>query len=100
MERAAGGGVEIHEYAPSFLRQVAVVDALGDRPWATVGSSNLDRLSLLLARRDQRGGGDYGLCRPAPAPGARHRSRRPPAGLRPLRRSPLRQRVLDRLALA
>ena len=36
-------GVEIHEYAPSFLHaKVAVVDALGDRPWATVGSSNLD----------------------------------------------------------
>ncbi|MFX5839798.1 phospholipase D-like domain-containing protein, partial [Acinetobacter baumannii] len=44
-------GVEIHEYAPSFLHaKVAVVDALGDRPWATVGSSNLDPLSLLLAR--------------------------------------------------
>jgi cardiolipin synthase len=44
-------GVEIHEYAPSFLHaKVAVIDALGDRPWATVGSSNLDPLSLLLAR--------------------------------------------------
>jgi cardiolipin synthase len=44
-------GVEIHEYAPSFLHaKVAVVDALGERPWATVGSSNLDPLSLLLAR--------------------------------------------------
>lgn len=33
-------GVEIHEYAPSFLHaKVAVVDALGERPWATVGSS-------------------------------------------------------------
>lgn len=40
-------GVEIHEYAPSFLHaKVAVVD----RHWATVGSSNLDPLSLLLAR--------------------------------------------------
>ena len=27
-----------------------VIDATGDRPWATVGSSNLDPLSLLLAR--------------------------------------------------
>jgi len=44
-------GVEIHEYAPSFLHaKVAVIDAHGKRPWATVGSSNLDPLSLLLAR--------------------------------------------------
>ena len=44
-------GVEIHEYAPSFLHaKVAVMDALTHRPWATVGSSNLDPLSLLLAR--------------------------------------------------
>lgn len=44
-------GVEIHEYAPSFLHaKVAVIDADGTRPWATVGSSNLDPLSLLLAR--------------------------------------------------
>lgn len=40
-------GVEIHEYAASFLHaKVAVVDG----QWATVGSSNLDPLSLLLAR--------------------------------------------------
>jgi cardiolipin synthase len=40
-------GVEIHEYARSFLHaKVAVVDG----HWATVGSSNLDPLSLLLAR--------------------------------------------------
>lgn len=40
-------GVEIHEYAPSFLHaKVAVVDG----QWATVGSSNLDPLSLLLGR--------------------------------------------------
>ena len=44
-------GVEIHEYAPSFLHaKVAVIDARGEHPWATVGSSNLDPLSLLLAR--------------------------------------------------
>jgi len=44
-------GVEIHEYEPSFLHaKVAVIDARGARPWATVGSSNLDPLSLLLAR--------------------------------------------------
>lgn len=40
-------GIEIHVYAPSALHaKVAVVD----RRWATVGSSNLDPLSLLLAR--------------------------------------------------
>ena len=44
-------GIEIYEYAPSFLHaKVAVVDPDNDRPWATVGSSNLDPLSLLLAR--------------------------------------------------
>jgi cardiolipin synthase A/B len=40
-------GVEIHEYQAGFLHaKVAVVDGR----WATVGSSNLDPLSLLLAR--------------------------------------------------
>ncbi|RYF27614.1 MAG: cardiolipin synthase ClsB [Comamonadaceae bacterium] len=44
-------GVEIHEYSPSFLHaKVAVIDADGSHPWATVGSSNLDPLSMLLAR--------------------------------------------------
>ena len=44
-------GVEIYEYKASFLHaKVAVVDPDNDRPWATVGSSNLDPLSLLLAR--------------------------------------------------
>ncbi len=40
-------GVEIHEYRASYLHaKVAVVDA----QWATVGSSNLDPFSLMLAR--------------------------------------------------
>jgi cardiolipin synthase len=40
-------GVQIYEYTRSFLHaKVAVVD----RHWATVGSSNIDPLSLLLAR--------------------------------------------------
>jgi cardiolipin synthase len=40
-------GVHIHEYSRSFLHaKVAVVD----RRWATVGSSNIDPFSLLLAR--------------------------------------------------
>ena len=44
-------GVEIYEYDASFLHaKVAVVDPDSERPWATVGSSNLDPLSLLLAR--------------------------------------------------
>jgi cardiolipin synthase A/B len=44
-------GVEIHEYEPSFLHaKVAVIDARQSHSWATVGSSNLDPLSLLLAR--------------------------------------------------
>jgi cardiolipin synthase len=40
-------GVDVHEYEISFLHaKVAVVDGR----WSTVGSSNLDPLSLLLAR--------------------------------------------------
>ncbi|HET7157944.1 MAG TPA: phospholipase D-like domain-containing protein, partial [Burkholderiales bacterium] len=39
--------VEIHEYHKSFLHaKVAVIDDT----WATVGSSNIDPFSLLLAR--------------------------------------------------
>jgi cardiolipin synthase len=45
--RLLDAGIEIYEYTPSFLHaKVAVVDGL----WATVGSSNMDPLSLLLAR--------------------------------------------------
>jgi cardiolipin synthase len=40
-------GIEIHEYHRSFMHaKVAVID----RHWATVGSSNIDPFSLLLAR--------------------------------------------------
>ena len=40
-------GIELYEYEKSFLHaKVAVIDS----HWATVGSSNLDPLSLLLAR--------------------------------------------------
>jgi len=40
-------GIEIHEYQRSFLHaKVAVIDGR----WATVGSSNIDPMSLLLAR--------------------------------------------------
>ena len=41
------GGIEIFEYTASFMHaKVAVVD----QHWATVGSSNIDPFSLLLAR--------------------------------------------------
>jgi len=40
-------GIEIHEYYRSYLHaKVAVIDCC----WATVGSSNIDPFSLLLAR--------------------------------------------------
>lgn len=40
-------GIEIHEYRKSFMHsKVAVID----QSWATVGSSNIDPFSLLLAR--------------------------------------------------
>jgi cardiolipin synthase len=46
-EALLAAGVEIYEYSASFLHaKVAVIDG----HWATVGSSNLDPLSLLLAR--------------------------------------------------
>jgi cardiolipin synthase A/B len=42
-----GAGIEVHEYTRSFLHaKVGVVDGI----WATVGSSNIDPFSLLLAR--------------------------------------------------
>lgn len=45
-EELLAHGIEIHEYMPSFLHaKVAVADG-----YATVGSSNLDPFSLLLAR--------------------------------------------------
>ena len=40
-------GIEIHEYRPSYLHAKAAVI---DGQWSTVGSSNIDPLSLLLAR--------------------------------------------------
>ncbi|MFM6985228.1 MAG: cardiolipin synthase ClsB [Hydrogenophaga sp.] len=46
-EPLLAAGIEIRAYAPSALHaKVAVID----RRWATVGSTNLDPLSLLLAR--------------------------------------------------
>ncbi len=46
-DQLLAAGVEIHEYQASYLHaKVAVVDGR----WATVGSSNIDPFSLLLAR--------------------------------------------------
>lgn len=46
-QRLMKDGIEIHEYRDSYLHaKVGVVDS----EWATVGSSNLDPLSLMLAR--------------------------------------------------
>ncbi len=53
-------GIEIHEYSRSFLHaKVAVIDG----HWATVGSSNLDPLSLLLAREANVVVNDAGFAR-------------------------------------
>jgi cardiolipin synthase len=54
------GGVAISEYQASFLHaKVAVVDA----HWATVGSSNIDPFSLLLAREANLVVRDADFCR-------------------------------------
>ncbi|MBI3222620.1 MAG: cardiolipin synthase ClsB [Nitrosomonadales bacterium] len=46
-EQLLAAGIEIYEYQPGYLHaKVAVVDG----QWATVGSSNIDPFSLLLAR--------------------------------------------------
>ncbi|HYW56904.1 MAG TPA: cardiolipin synthase ClsB [Polaromonas sp.] len=91
-------GVEIHEYEASFLHaKVAVIDG----HWATVGSSNLDPLSLLLAREanvvveDKAFAGQLreALCTAIEGQGRQ---------LDPMAYSqrPLRQRVLDYAAYA
>ncbi len=90
-------GVEIHEYAASFLHaKVAVVDAR----WATVGSSNLDPLSLLLAREANivvRDAGFAGLLRERLEHAMGHGGQRVDAAAFTDR--PWRQRVLEALAL-
>ena len=91
-------GVDIHEYDAGFLHaKVAVIDG----QWATVGSSNLDPLSLLLAReanvmvRDRAFALDLRerLLQAVSSQGLR---------LDPAvySRRPLRQRVLDHIAYA
>jgi len=89
-------GVEIHEYEPSFLHaKVAVVDGC----WSTVGSSNLDPLSLLLAREanvviDDR---EFAAGLRSALQAAMQQAGRP---VQPelLARRPWRLRVLDRVA--
>ncbi len=90
-------GVDIFEYSDSFLHaKVAVVD----QRWATVGSSNIDPLSLLLAREANVVVHDAAFARllherlvqvmadnAQPVEFDRHRQR------------PLTQKVLDKLAL-
>jgi len=94
--RLLAAGVEIHEYAPSALHaKVAVVDGR----WATVGSTNLDPLSLLLAREANVVTTDARF--------ARHlrdrldelmRIQGQPLALAELRARPWHERVRDRLA--
>ncbi|GAB4203500.1 MAG: cardiolipin synthase ClsB [Tibeticola sp.] len=95
-------GVEVYEYLPSFLHaKVAVVDAHGERAWATVGSSNLEPLSLLLALEANVVVEDAGFARALHASldtALREHSRRLDA--QALERRPWAQRLLDRLALA
>ncbi|TNF60560.1 MAG: cardiolipin synthase ClsB [Burkholderiales bacterium] len=94
--RLAEAGIEIHEYEPSSLHaKVAVVD----RRWATVGSTNLDPLSLLLAReanvmtRDRR---FAHLLHQRLDEILRDSSQR--LDLTSLQKRPWRERLLDRLA--
>jgi cardiolipin synthase len=91
-------GVEIHEYQAGFLHaKVAVIDG----KWATVGSSNLDPLSLLLAREANVVVEDVGfaqtLLAPLNAAIAQHSRQLDRAGFE---NRPLRQRLQDRLAYA
>ncbi|MFN4361045.1 MAG: cardiolipin synthase ClsB [Hylemonella sp.] len=89
-------GVEIHEYSPSFLHaKVAVIDGC----WATVGSSNLDPLSLLLAREANVVVDDAAFAaglRTRLIRAMEHEGQRIDA--QTYTRRPWRQRLLDRLA--
>ncbi len=91
-------GIEIHEYDAGFLHsKVAVIDG----HWATVGSSNLDPLSLLLAREANVVVDDRAFAldlhqRLLRAMASEGRRLDPAA----YSRRPLRQRVLDYMAYA
>lgn len=89
-------GIDIRSYAPSALHaKVAVVD----QRWATVGSTNLDPLSLLLAREANVVTSDIGFARllheRLDLLVTRYGE---PIDARALRERPWRQRALDRVA--
>ncbi len=89
-------GIELYEYSPSALHaKVAVVD----RRWATVGSTNLDPLSLLLAREANVMSTDHRFAQMlhnSLAHEIDHASRKLDA--KRLAARPWRQRVFDRIA--
>ena len=59
-DQLLAAGIEIYEYQASYLHaKVAVVDG----QWATVGSSNIDPFSLLLAREANLAVQDSGFRR-------------------------------------
>jgi cardiolipin synthase len=91
-------GVDIYEYSVSFLHaKVAVIDG----HWATVGSSNLDPLSLLLAREANVVVDDLAFARNLRARlmhAMEHGGTRVDPSIYANR--PWRQRLLDRLAYA
>ncbi|WP_332815850.1 cardiolipin synthase ClsB [Ramlibacter sp.] len=91
-------GVDIHEYSPGFLHaKVAVVDGR----WSTVGSSNIDPLSLLLAREANVLIEDRKFAQSLRArllDAVAHAGQRMDAAQYAQR--PLRERVLERVALA
>ena len=92
-------GVEIHEYSPSFLHaKVAVIDG----HWATVGSSNLDPLSLLLAREANVVVEDVAFAGAAARAAWSGRSTQAGRVMNPDEYShrPLRQRFMEGVALA
>lgn len=95
-------GVEVYEYLPSFLHgKVAVVDPHGERAWATVGSSNLEPLSLLLALEANMAIEDSAFARTLHTSldtALREHSRQ--LNAQALERRPWSERLLDRLALA
>jgi cardiolipin synthase len=96
LKRLVNAGLEVCEYAPSALHaKVAVVD----ERWATVGSTNLDPLSLLLAREANVMSTDRrfaALLRAHLDDIVRHRST--PIHAEALNSRPWGQRILDRIA--
>lgn len=90
------GGVELREYTLSALHaKVAVVDG----QWATVGSSNLDPLSLLLAREANIVATDPPFAQSLYAHLDRaFQQASDPLDHAALRRRPWRQRLWDRVA--